>query len=305
VTVPLALLAAGFIALYFGAEWLVRGSVALGLRLGISPLIAGLTIVALGTSAPELVVSLMAARGGQTEIALGNVVGSNIFNIGMILGLTASIVPLRVQSQLVKLDIPILIGVTLLFLFFFRDYNIGNFEALILTTGAIGYLLLNVVNARAGKAPKLTEEFQEEIPAPFGPVCKDIGYTVAGLALLIFGSRCFVDGASGLARSFGVSETVIGLTAASLTAASRGHADIAVGNIVGSCIFNLLAILGVAGLFGGPLTSTGITQVDLWHMAGLSVLLVPFSLTRFTLSRWEVLVFLAIFLGYQIHLWPK
>lgn len=315
-TYSLTLLAAGFIALYFGAEWLVRGSVALGLRLGITPLIAGLTIVAMGTSAPELVVSLLAARSGQTEIALGNVVGSNIFNIGLILGLTASITPLRVQSQLVKLDIPILIGVTLLFLFFFRDYSISKFEALILTAGTLGYIGLNIVNARAGKAPELTAEFQEEIHPPSGPVYKDIIYTVAGLALLILGSRWFVDGASGLARGFGVSEAVIGLTvvaagtslpelAASLAAAAKRHADVAVGNIIGSCIFNLLAILGVSGLFGGPLTSTGITQTDLWLMAGLSFLLVPFSLTRFILSRWEGLVLLALFLGYQIHLWPK
>lgn len=312
---PIALLAAGFVALYFGAEWLVRGSVALALRLGISPLIAGLTIVAIGTSAPELVVSLIAASQDRPDIALGNVVGSNIFNIGLILGLTSLITPLRVQSQLIRLDIPILLGITFLFLFFFRDFSISRLEGALLCALMVGYLLLNVINARAGRESELTREFQEEIHRPTGPVIKDVFFSILGLGLLVLGSRWFVDGASGIARGFGVSEAIIGLTvvaagtslpelAASLAAAAQKHADVAVGNIVGSCIFNLVAILGLSGLLAGPLTSTGITAIDLALMTALTFLLVPFSITRFTLSRSEGLVLLLIFVGYQFYLWP-
>lgn len=314
--VPVLFLIAGFVALYFGADWLVRGSVGLGLRLGVSPLIAGLTIVAIGTSAPELVVSLMAATSGRTDMALGNIVGSNIFNIGLILGLTALITPLRVRSQLIKLDIPILIGVTALFLFFFRDGRITRPEAGVLTFLMFAYIGLNIAIVRYGAALRLKIEFEEEITPPTGPVWQDVAFTLLGVLLLIVGSKFFVDGASEIARALGVSDAVIGLTvvaagtslpelAASLSAALKKHADVAVGNIVGSGIFNLVAIIGLSGLLAGPLTATGISLVDLACMGGLTLLLVLFGRTSFTLSRFEGMVLLLLFLGYQIHLWPK
>ncbi len=315
-TFPILLLAAGVVALSVGADWLVRGSVGLGLRAGVSPLIAGLTIVAIGTSAPELVVSLMAAARGQSEIALGNVVGSNIFNIGLILGLTAVLTPLRVRSQLVRLDIPILIGLTAAFLFMFRDFAISHGESIVLLICMIAYLGMNIFNARGGRGRQLNEQFEDEIAPPSGPVWKDAALTLAGLALLIFGSRLFVNGATDIARNLGVSEAVIGLTvvaagtslpelAASLSAALRRHADVAVGNIVGSCIFNLVVIVGITGLTAGPLRAPGLTAVDLALMSGLTVLLVFFGRTGFTLNRWEGLVLLSVFAGYQIWLWPK
>ncbi len=315
-TVSLLLLAAGFVALYFGAEWLVRGSVGLGLRVGVSPLIAGLTLVSIGTSAPELVVSLIAATSGRPEIALGNVVGSNIFNVGLILGLTSLLTPLRVRSQLVKLDIPILIGLTALFLFFFRDWSVSRLEGAVLLLLLAGYIGLNIWNVRRDGAPHLRAEFEGEIEPPTGSALKDLALTVVGLLLLIVGSRFFVDGAASIARALGISEAVIGLTvvaagtslpelAASLAAAMRKHADVAVGNIVGSCIFNLVAIVGVTGLAAGPLTASGITMIDLAFMAGLTLLLVLFGRTGFTLARWEGLVLLGLFLGYQVFLWPK
>ncbi len=308
-------LLAGTVALYFGAEWLVRGSAALALRLGMTPLLAGLTVVAYGTSSPELVVSLTAAANGQGAIAIGNVVGSNIFNIGFILGLTALITPLRVQSQLVKFDTPVMIGVAAVFLVFFRDGRLDRWEAALLLAGLAAYITLNVVLARrvTGQSGELA--LAEDLPAPSAAWWKDAALIVGGLIVLVVGSRWFVRGAVDLARQLGLSEAVIGLTivaagtslpelAASVVAAARKQADIAIGNIVGSNIYNVLAILGTSGLVA-PLDGAGISRVDVWVMLGLSALLLPIAWTGHRLSRWEGALLLAIYGAYLAWLWPK
>lgn len=312
------LILAGFVALYFGAEWLVKGSSAMALRLGLPPLLIGLTVVAYGTSSPELVVSAVAAWNGEGDLAVGNIVGSNILNIALILGLTALIVPLRMEFQLLKLDTPVMLGVSLLFWGMFHDLRLDRWEGAVLVLLAIGYTLLNVQLAKRSATRRVREEFQEEVSdltqaVPPSPV--KIGLLIlGGLGVLVVGSRCFVTGASDLARLWGVSEALIGLTivsigtslpelASSLLAASRRQADIAVGNVIGSNIFNLLGIGGISSLLR-PLHAPGIVQTDFLVMIGMTVLLWIFAATGFRIRRWEGIVLLACYAGYLMWLWP-
>lgn len=312
--ISVLLLFGGLLALYFGAEWLVRGGAALALRLGVTPLLAGLTVVAFGTSAPELVVSVTAGLEGQGAIAIGNVVGSNIVNIGLILGLTAAICPLRVQSQLLKFDTPVMVGVALLFLWCFRDATISRPEALLFLVLLAAYVVINIRVARR-QAGELAGEFDESLPKPAAKAWVDVAYVVVGLGVLILGSKLFVAGAVDLARSFGVSEAVIGLTvvafgtslpelASSVVAAWRRQPDIAIGNVIGSNIYNILAILGGAGAVAGPLDGQGVAATDGYVMAAISVVLLVIARTGFQLRRWEGFLLLGAYGAYLWHLWP-
>jgi cation:H+ antiporter len=311
-----SMLVAGLVALYFGAEWLVRGGASLALRLGVTPLLVGLTVVAYGTSTPELIVSTMAAAKGQGAIAIGNAVGSNIFNIGVILGLTALICPLRVQLQLLKLDTPVMLGVALLFLLFFLDARIQLWEALVFLALILVYTVMNIRVARRQASAEVRREFDDSVPKPTGAAWKDVGFIVAGLVVLVLGSRLFVTGAVDLARTFRVSEAVIGLTivaagtslpelASSLMAAWRKQPDIAIGNVVGSNIYNILAILGVGGVLTSPIDGQGVSLTDTWIMIGVSVVLLVIAWTGFKLRRWEGALLLVFYGGYLWHLWPK
>jgi cation:H+ antiporter len=314
------LIIAGLVALYFGAEWLVKGASSLAIRLGMTPLVAGLTVVAFGTSSPELVVSLVATLKGAGDIALGNVIGSNIFNIAVILGITAAVMPLKVEFQLLKFDTPFMIAVSGLFLWFFRDRSITQAEAAVLFAILIVYIAVNIRLAKKQVTPHVAEEFNGELAAlatqAKEPAWKSLAFIGVGLAVLVAGSRMFVIGAVDIARGFAISEAIIGLTivaagtslpelASSLVAAFRKQADIAIGNIVGSNIFNLLAILGISGLTAGPLKGPGITPLDLWVMIGFSALLLPLLWTGFRIARWEGLVLLAGYGGYLFAIWPK
>jgi cation:H+ antiporter len=305
----------GLVLLYFGAEWLVRGSSSMALRLGLSPLVIGLTVVAYGTSMPELVVSVKAALAGQSDIAIGNVIGSNIFNIALILGVAAVIFPIKIQFQLIRFDVPLMIGATLLAMFFLRDGRLDRWEAGILFTGIILYTVGSLIYAKKSVTKEVSAEYEESMPKVTGTLWADLGFIVAGLGVMILGSRFLVDGSIGLARGFGVSEAVIGLTivaagtstpelAATIVAALKKEADIAVGNIVGSNIYNLLCILGAAGLIH-PLSVGGITMIDQLVMLGVAVLLLPFMWSGFVLKRWEGIVMLAIYFSYLVWLWPK
>ena len=309
------LLLAGLVALYFGAEWLVRGGASLAVRLGVTPLLVGLTVVAYGTSTPELIVSSTAAAQGQGAIAIGNVVGSNIFNIGVILGLTALLAPMRVQLQLLKFDTPVMVGVALLFLLFFRDGSIQRWESLVFLSGIVLYTVVNVRLARRQVSADVRQEFDDSVPKPTGSPWTDAGLIVAGLATLVLGSRLFVTGAVDLARLFSISDAVIGLTivaagtslpelASSLMAAWRKQPDIAIGNVVGSNIYNILAILGVCGMIASPVNGQGVSLTDTVIMIGFSVVLLVISWTGFTLRRWEGALLLALYGGYLWHLWP-
>ncbi|MBE0541854.1 MAG: calcium/sodium antiporter [Verrucomicrobia bacterium] len=308
-------IAAALVLLFFGAEWLVRGSSALALRLGITPLVIGLTVVAYGTSMPEMVVSTVAALKGQGDIAVGNVVGSNIFNVCVILGLSALALPLQVKLQLIRLDAPLMLGASLVFVVMFRDFHISRPEAGLLLAGIVAYTVGSVVLARKEVSAEVREEFAEAVPRPKGKPWRDLLLILGGLAVLVIGSRLLVTNAVELARLLGIGEAVIGLTivaagtsmpelATSVVAAFRKQADIAIGNIVGSNLYNLLAIVGVSGLLA-PLDAPGIRMLDLYVMLGTSVALLPLMWSGFVLKRWEGALLLAAYGGYLYVLWPK
>ncbi len=310
----LLLLLLGLVLLYFGADGLIRGASSMALRLGITPLVVGLTVVAFGTSAPEMIVSAKAAYQNQGGIAVGNVVGSNIFNIAVILGLSAAIRPLSVQLQLIKFDAPIMIGVSLICVVLFADGMLDRLEAGLLFAGIVIYTVANVVMARLETNAEVTTEFAEGTPHRTKGPLFDALLMIGGLALLVTGARFLVNASVEIARLWGVSEAVIGLTiiaagtsmpelATSIVAAMRRQADIAIGNVVGSNIFNILSILGVAGLVK-PLQTGGVNKVDFGMMIGISALLLPLMMTGRNVSRAEGWTLVAIYGGYLYWLWP-
>jgi cation:H+ antiporter len=307
-------LLAGLILLYFGADGLVKGSASLALRMGVTPLVVGLTVVAFGTSAPEMVVSTKASYLGQGSMALGNVVGSNILNLAVILGLSALIRPMAVKVQLIRFDTPIMIAVSVLGWLLVRDGSLSRPEAALLFAGIVAYTVLNVVMARRETSREVAAEFAEGTPHTSRNIALDLLFIFGGLALLVLGARLFVTASVELARLWGVSEAVIGLTiiaagtslpelATSLVAAARKQEDIAIGNIVGSNVFNILAILGVSGLVR-PIAADGMTAVDFGVMIGTAALLLPLLRTRMLLERWEGGLYLAVYAGYLWWLWP-
>jgi cation:H+ antiporter len=253
-------LLAGLVLLVVGAELLVKGSSQLAAILRIPPLIIGLTIVAYGTSAPEMFVSVMSGLAGQGDIAMGNVVGSNICNVLLILGLSALITPLVVTKQIIRSDVPIMIGISVLLLIFCLDGELSLVDSIILFVGGVTYTLSLIY--QSSKQSSAPDEFSEEYGFA-GNVTpslwiKNIVFIIGGLALLVLGSRWLVDSAVVIAKAFGVNELLIGLTivalgtslpelATSVVASFRGEKDIAVGNVLGSNIFNILVVLGVAG----------------------------------------------------------
>ncbi len=301
--------------LYWGAAWLVRGSSSAALRLGLTPLVVGLTIVAYGTSMPELLVSAKAALAGQGDIALGNVIGSNIFNVAVILGLAAVIHPMKVQFQLIKLDTPIMIFVAALFWVFFQDGIISRPEAAFLVSGVVLYTAGNLYLARKETTAAVDAEFGESMPAVSKHWAVDVGFILGGLVVLMAGSRLLVDNATSLARAWGVSEAVIGLTivaagtsmpelATSVVAAFKKQPDIAIGNVIGSNIYNVLCILGVSGLVA-PLHGPGIRPLDLSAMLIAAAVVLPILWTGLTVKRWEGALLLGGYGVYLALLWPK
>ncbi len=298
----------GVVLLYFGAEGLVRGSVAVATRLGLTPLVIGLTVVAFGTSMPELVVSVGATLDGLAPIAVGNVVGSNIGNIALILGLSAVIRPLAVHAQVVRLDVPLMIAASIVFVLMLLDDAIGRVEGALLLTGLISYTVMSLRIARRESVP-VQAEFAEGTPAAPRSLGISILLIAVGLGLLVAGARFLVSGGTDLARSVGVSDAVIGLTivaigtslpelATSVLATVRGEGDIAVGNVVGSNVFNILGIIGVAALVR-PLVGTEMRLLDLAVMVGAALLLLPLARTGFRLTRLEAALLLV---GYAAYL---
>ncbi|MCE8016545.1 calcium/sodium antiporter [Halomonas sp. MCCC 1A17488] len=309
--VTLLLLALGLVLLIAGAEGLVRGASRLALQVGISPLIIGLTVVAFGTSAPELVVSIKAALDDQAGIAIGNVVGSNIFNVLFILGISALIVPLAVAQQLIRLDIPLMIGISLLMLLLALDGSIGRLDGGLLFLGLVVYTGFLLWQGRRQSEPAETE-VSESARSHWGI---DVLFVAGGLAMLVAGSRLFVDAAVVLATWLGVSEQVIGLTVVaagtslpevvtSIVAALRGQRDIAVGNVVGSNIFNLLGVLGLAGLIApaGIAVTDAMLSLDIPVMLAVAVACLPICFTASAINRWEGAVLLGYYVAYTAYL---
>jgi len=304
----------GLVLLYFGADWLVQGAVTLALHLGLSPLIVGLTVVALGTSVPEALVSVQAAIGHQGGIALGNVIGSNILNIALILGLSSLILPLKVDSHIVKADVPLLTGATFMLVVLLEDFHISRMEGAFLLLCIVGYVAGNIMTVKR-TSPEENKIEGVEVPEDHSKnLWRDISFLFIGLIALAFGSNFLVTGAVDLARIWGLSEALIGLTivsigtgtpemATALMAAYRKRSDLAIGNAVGSNLFNIMFVLGIAALVA-PLDGKGISSIDLYVMLGVTILLLPTVWTGRILDRKEGFLFLAIYVGYLYHLWP-
>jgi len=293
---------------------LVQGAITLALHLGLSPLIVGLTVVALGTSVPEALVSVQAAIGHQGGIAVGNVVGSNILNIALILGLSALISPLKVDSHLVKADVPLLAGATFMLVVLLEDFHISRMEGAFLLLCIVGYVVGNIMTVKRTSPDKDKIEGMEVPDDPGKTLWRDIGLLIVGIITLGFGANFLVTGAVDLARIWGLSEALIGLTivsigtgtpelATALMAAYRKNSDLAIGNAVGSNLFNIMFVLGLAGLVA-PLDATGINSSDLYVMLAVTLLLLPTVWTGRVLDRKEGFLFLAIYVAYLYYLWP-
>ena len=313
------MLIAGLVLLVAGAEVLVKGASRIALMFGLSPLVIGLTIVAYGTSSPELMVSIQSSLAGQPDIALGNVVGSNIFNVLLILGISALITPLVVAQQLIRLDVPILIGISCLTLMFGLDGKISRVDGTIFLIGIILYTTFLLIQSRKEHNPEVTEEYEREYGGSTArspqQIAINIGFVVLGLGLLVLGSKFLVDSSIAIARSFGVSELVIGLTlvaagtslpelATSVVASIRGERDIAVGNVIGSNIFNILAVLGGSSLFSadGLTVSASALRFDIPVMIAVAVICLPVFITGQLIARWEGLLFLSYYVAYTAYL---
>ncbi len=304
----------GLVLLFIGAEGLIRGSSNLAIKIGITPLVVGLTVVAFGTSAPELVVSLKAALLGNSSISLGNVIGSNIANIALILGVAALIRPLNVHANVIMREIPIMIGISILLIMLLLDGEIGFIDGVIFVTGIFIYTIVNIILARKEKNPEVDAEFKEGLESKLSiPV--SILFLVVGLGLLIWGANLFVQSAVAIAKLFNVSDAIIGLTIVavgtslpelitSIVASYKKEADIAIGNVVGSNIFNILSILGITALII-PVSSAGISYVDLGIMLITAIVLLPLSKTGFSISRTEGAFLLFGYVVYIYYLIPK
>ncbi len=314
----------GVALLTFGAEALVRGAARLALSIGVPSLVVGLTVVAFGTSAPELVVSLQSTFSGQADVAVGNVVGSNIFNVLFILGASALIVPLTVHRQLVRFDVPLMIVVSVVTLLIAWDGELGRIEGGALVVALVWYTIRTIMIGRRDQTRENRERAAalpaDEQPTPpaqpsLRMILVDLFLVGLGLGLLILGSRWFVDGSVTIARIFQVSELVIGLTivaagtslpevATSLMAAWKGERDLAVGNVVGSNIFNITCVLGFAGLLAGD----GVTiaaparEFDIPMMVAVALACVPIFFTGQAIERWEGGLFLFHYVVYTTYL---
>jgi len=316
-TGDVVLLICGIGVLYYGAEWLVRGSARLAASLGVSPIVVGLTIVSLGTSAPELVVCTVAAMGGNPNLAIGNVMGSNLANIGLILGLTALVRPLEVHARVVWREMPLMLIVTLaLYPLIWDDLELSRGDGVLLLMALVAYLLF-VFRSVENEAPESLGEDEDFMKASdqttqrvsFG----DVGWVVVGSGCLVLGGYAIVEGAVEVAGALGISEIVIGLTvvaigtslpelATSMVAAMRQEADIAVGNVIGSNIFNVAAILGTAS-FLQPLTiPESVLYRELPAVVLMSLLLFPVLRSGWKIRRWEGAILLSAYFAVGVFL---
>lgn len=312
-------LAIGFVLLITGAALLVRGASRLARSLRISPLVIGLTVVAYGTSAPELVVSVDATLGGNPGIALGNVVGSNIFNILAILGISALVAPLAVSSKLVRIDVPLMIGVSVVLLVMALDGTIGLIDGVLLVIGLAVYTGATWVwQSRSRSEDPVNAGAPSVKRAGYGirPLVLDLGAIVLGLLMLVLGARLAVSGAVELAMALQISTLIVGLTvvaagtslpelATSVLASFRGERDLAVGNVVGSNIFNVLGVQGIASLFSssGVPVDPSVVNFDMPVMIAVAVACLPVFFTGYAIVRWEGILFVGYFLAYLVYLY--
>jgi cation:H+ antiporter len=306
----------GLVGLVAGGELLVRGAAALAGAARISPLVIGLTVVAFGTSAPELAVTIQASWAGSPELAVGNVVGSNIANVLLILGLSALVAPLVVQSRVVRIDVPLMIACSVGLWLLILDGSVSRLDGLLLFSTLIGYVAWSVIQGRR-EGVEIQDEFAEALPhdgSTASYLWRQAGLVVGGLVLLVIAARLLVGGASDIARQLGVSELVIGLTivavgtslpelVTSVVASLRGQRDIAVGNVVGSNLFNILAVLGLGALAapGGIAVADQVLRLDLPIMIATAAACLPVFFTGGRISRLEGGLFFFYFVAYTAY----
>lgn len=308
----------GLALLIFGAELLVRGASRMAAWAGISPLVIGLTVVAFGTSAPELAINVQSSLAGQPDIAIGNVVGSNIANVLLILGLSAAIAPLMVQQQVVRQDVPLMIGVSVVTYLFALDGLISTFEGFILFGALLFYVWFLIRQSRT-ESPDVAKEYEQEFASHEQKNLRgwllNLALVVIGLGLLVVGARWMVDSAVEVARWLAVDELVIGLTvvavgtslpelATSVVAAIKGERDIAVGNVVGSNIFNLMSVLGLSAIIvpiGIPVSQAALS-FDIPVMIVVALASFPIFLTGGKIYRWEGFLFVGYYVAYTVYL---
>jgi cation:H+ antiporter len=308
------LLVVGLVLLVVGADLLVKGAARLAGSFGIPALVIGLTVVAFGTSAPELAVSVKAAYSGQAELAIANVVGSNIFNVLFILGAAAMISPLIISRQLIRQDVPIMVFISVVALFMTLDGNISRQEAALLFAGLLGYTWFLFRQGKAKGADSVDEEVEAMLKSTT-PAWQNLLLVVGGLILLVLGARWLVESAVEIARAWGVNEAVIGLTivaagtslpevVTSIVATIRGERDIAVGNVVGSNIFNILCVLGLSGLVSPIplLAGEQMSTIDIPVMVGVALLCVPLFFIGSVLNRIEGMLFMLLYIAYTWYL---
>ncbi len=295
----------GAVVVLWGADRLTDGATALAQRMRIPQIVIGLTVVAMGTSMPEFFVSLMSALHGTSDLAVGNIVGSNIFNTMAIVGITAVVAPMTISRNTVRKDIPFAVLASALLLMMCYDLEISRWEAAVLF---VVFIIFMVYTVRMG----MKNGDEQAIEQPPMALWKSVGLLILGLLCLVGGSDLFVNGAKSVAKMLGVSDAVIGLTvvacgtslpelATSIVAARKGQSAIAIGNVIGSNVFNILMILGITGMVL-PMNIQGITTVDLTVMMGSIVLVWLFSYTKYTVERWEGALLTAGFVGYMTWL---
>lgn len=300
----------GLVLLGFGAEGLVRGSSSIALRMGVTPLVIGLTVVAFGTGSPEMVVSLQAALSGNSDLALGNIVGSNVCNVALILGAAALARPLHVRSALLHREVPVMIAVTLLLAALLYDGMLSRLEGALLALGAIVYTVVIYRAARRDRDAEVAAEFSDELRKPQSSTARSVALVAAGFLALLVGANVLVHGAVVIAQAMGMSQVVIGLTviaigtslpelATSVVAALRNDADVAFGNVLGSNILNILLILGVVAMIR-PISAAGLRPLDLGMLIGTAIAIYPLMRRGRILNRWEGALLLAGYAAYVV-----
>ena len=308
-------LTGGIVMLFIGAEGLIRGSSNLAIKIGITPLVVGLTVVAFGTGSPELFVSLKAALNGNSAIALGNVIGSNIANIALILGVAALIRPIEINSKVIKREIPIMIGFTLLLpLLFLIDGELNFLDGIIFLFALITFVVVNIKLAKIETSKSVKTDFEKELKSKI-KIPISVIFIVLGLTLLAAGANFFLQGAIALAKLFNMSDVVIGLTIVaigtslpelitSVVASHKKAADILLGNVVGSNIFNILGILGITAVLI-PISVSGLSYIDFGIMVFSAIILLPLSVTGHVITRLEGSFLLSVYILYMYYLLPK
>lgn len=308
------LVLAGLVVLTLGAEGLVRAGSSIALRLGVTPLVVGLTIVALGTSSPELVVSAQAAFMGSSGLAIGNVVGSNISNTALILGIAALVYPLKAKAVVIRREMPVMIAVSAILWLMILDGVLSRIDGIILAVSVIAYTGFLYYSARKGRVKEIEEQFAEAVDKPSKRPAADVLMLIGGIGFLVVGATLLVTGAVDIAKTLGIPEVVIGLSvvaigtslpelATSTVAAYRKEADMALGNAIGSNISNILLVLGVTAVIS-PISAADIRVVDMAVMLGTAVFLWALLGLRFVLDRLEAFILLVVYALYIYTLIP-